>query len=145
MTLPGFPIPGGCHDGSEMVEDCAGDCALDAVRQFLSMQWSDPSVYRDMPVLMMSEREFRSLPYGEAKRIVGEAMELIGRVRKLMFHVASLGGDLASSGDTERAKQHFEAIRRYGQALSRADRIEVVRDHGKAAVGYAESKLSDVE
>ena len=43
----------------------------DAVRRFLAMQWSDPSVYRDMPVLVMSDQQFRSLPYGEAKRIVG--------------------------------------------------------------------------
>jgi hypothetical protein len=113
-----------------------------AVRQFLSMQWSDSSVYRDMPVLMLSEQEYRSLPPDEAKQILDEAMKLTGRLRMLMFHVASVGDGLASSGNTEIAMQHFDAIRQYGQALSRAERIEVIRNHGKAAVTYAEKKLS---
>ncbi|MFC1634889.1 hypothetical protein ACFL5Z_08605 [Planctomycetota bacterium] len=117
----------------------------DVVTQFQLIQWDDPSVFHQMQDLTISEQEFRSLPQGEMKRIVEEAMNLTGRMRKLMFYVVSVGEKRAASGDTKAAKEHFMAVRRYGEALSRSERLEVIRMHGKAAIGYADKKLSGIE
>ena len=117
----------------------------EAVRQFLTIQWDNPSVFQEMQVLIMPEQEFRSLSQDEMKRIVGEAMNLTGKLRELMFYVVSIGDKLASSGDIKLAKEHFEAVRLYGEVLSQSERLEVIRNHGKAAAAYAQKRLSGIE
>jgi len=114
----------------------------EAVEQFLSIRWADPSVFRDIQILNLSEKEFTSLPQAEMKRTLEDGMKLTGTLRKLMFHVVSVGEKLAASGDTKTAEVHFEAVRRYGEALSGPDRLEIIRLHGKAAAAYAQKRLS---
>jgi hypothetical protein len=117
----------------------------DAVKQFLSTQWDDPSAYRDIPVLIsMSDKQWRSLPRDEQLRTTEDAMKQRARLRKVMFKVVSDAKTLASSGDTETAKKHLKAVMRHGEALSDSTRFEVVRDYGKAALGYAQEKLTSI-
>ena len=117
----------------------------DAANRFLAISWDDSSTCRDVPILEMSDRKFRSLPYAEAVRTVDEAMKLTSTLREIMVYVASLGDELAASGNSAAARQHLEAIRRYGRALASEEHIEVIRDHGNAAMEYADSKLSKIE
>jgi hypothetical protein len=116
----------------------------EAVTQFVSIQWDDPSVFKEMKVLTMSEQEYLALPRDEMKPVVEEAMNLLGKLRKLMFDVVAEGEKLAASGDANAAKEHFTAVRRYGQALSQPERLEVIQMHGKAAIGYADKKQAAI-
>jgi len=117
----------------------------DAVKQFLSIQWDDPSVFQGIQALNMSEQELRLLPQDEMKRIVGEALNLTKKLRKLMFYVVSIGDKHASSGDIQIAKEYFEAVRLYGEAFCQPERFEVIRIVGKAIVAHAQKKLSEIE
>jgi major membrane immunogen (membrane-anchored lipoprotein) len=117
----------------------------EAVKQFLSIKWGDPSVFQGIQVMNMSEQELRSLPQDEMKRIAGEAHELTLKMRRLMFYVSSIGDKHVSSGDIQVAKKHFEAVRLYGEALSQPERFEVIRMVGKAIVAYGQKKLSGIE
>ncbi|UCF15014.1 MAG: hypothetical protein JSW59_16520 [Phycisphaerales bacterium] len=117
----------------------------DAARQFMAIQWDAPSTFREVEVLIMSEQQLRALPQSEMKRVVEEVSDLLGKLRKLMFQVVSVGEKLASSGDTDMAKEHFEAVRLYGEALLQPERLEIVRLHGKAAVAYAQKRLSGIK
>ena len=117
----------------------------EAVKQFLSIQWGDPSVFQGIQVMNMSEQELRLLPQDEQKRIGGEAHELTLKMRELMFYVVSIGDKHVSSGDIQIAKEHFEAVRLYGEALSQSERLEIMRIIGKAIVSHAQKKLSNIE
>ena len=117
----------------------------DATDRFLAIQWDDPAAFADIPLLKLSDREFASLPRQEQTTTVQEAMELTGTMRKLVFHVVAAADDLATSGDTETAKEYLRAVQRHGEALSSADRLELIRNYGKAATQYAQKKLSGIE
>ena len=116
----------------------------EAVNQFLGIQWGDPSAYRDMPVLTISDKQWRSLSKAEQLRTTKEAMSQTGRLRKVLIEVVSVGKTLAESGDTETAKRHLKAALEYGEALSQSQRFEVVRGHGQAALGYVQQNLAGV-
>ncbi len=113
----------------------------EAARQFVAIRWNDPSALDQMPVLTMSESQFRLLSSDEQTQVVAEAMKLSGQLRKVMFFVAAVGDKLASTGDKQGAKTHYEAVRSYGETLSQPERLEIVRLHGTAAVQYAEKRL----
>ena len=117
----------------------------EAVKQFLSIQWSDPSVFQGIQAMNMSEQELRLLPQDEINRIVGELHDLTRKMRNLMFYVVSIGDKLASSGDIKMAKEHFETVRLYGEALSQSERFEIIQLVGKAFVSHAQKKLSGIE
>ncbi len=118
----------------------------EAVRQFLSIQWDNPSVFQGIEVLDVSEQEFRLLPQDERKRISKESHTLSIKMRKLMFYVSSIGDKHASSGDIQTAKEHFEAIRLYGEAFSQTESFdENIRGIGIAILAYGQKKLSEIE
>ena len=117
----------------------------EAVTHSLPIQWDDPSVFQEMQYLTMSEQAYRALPRDEMKPVVEEAMNLTKKLRELMFNVVAEGDKLATSGDIEAAKEHFTAVRRYGQALSQPKQLEVIQMHGKAAMEYADKKLSSIK
>ncbi len=117
----------------------------EAVKQFLSIQWGDPYVFQGIQVMNMSEQELRLLPQDEQKRIGGEAHELTLKMRRLMFHVVSIGDKHVSSGDIQIAKEHFDAVRLYGEALCQPERLEIMRLIGKAIVAHGQKKLSEIE
>ena len=118
----------------------------EAVKQFLSIQWSDPSVFQGIQAMNMSEQELRLLPQDEGMRIAGEAPILAIELRDLMFYVVSIGDKHASSGDIQIAKAHFEAVRLYGEALcQQPEALEIMRVIGKAFVNHGQKKLSEIE
>ena len=117
----------------------------DAVKQFLSIQWDDPSVFQGIQALNMSDQELRLLPQDERKRISEEAHTLTLKMRKLMFYVVSIGDKHASAGDIQIAKEHFDAVRLYGEALCQPERLEIMRLIGKAIVAHGQKKLSEIE
>lgn len=114
----------------------------DAVEQLLSIRWDAPSLFDNMPIMGQSEKEFASLPDDERKRIQDEAMQLVGTSRSLARHAVSAGDSAQASGDAARAKAHYEAVLRLGQALSSPERLAVIQLSGKAMMGLAEKKLS---
>jgi hypothetical protein len=118
----------------------------EAVKKFLSVQWSDPSVFQGIQVLNISEQEFKLLPEDEMKRISKESHTLTIKMRKLMFYVVSIGDKHASSGDIQIAKEHFEAVRLYGEAFSQTESFdEAIQGIGIAIVAYGQKKLSEIE
>ena len=117
----------------------------EAVKQFLSIQWSDPSVFQGIQALNMSEQELRLLPQDDMKRIAGEAHTLTKKLRNLMFYVVSIGDKHASSGEIQIAKEHFKAVRLYGEALCQPEQLEIMRLIGKAIVAHGQKKLSEIE
>jgi len=117
----------------------------EAVKQFLSIQWDNPSVFKGIEALNMTEQEFKLLPQDEMKRIGEEAHKLTLTMRKLMFYVSSIGDKHASSGDIQIAKEHFEAVRLYGEAFCQPERLEIMRLIGKAIVAHGQKKLSEIE
>jgi hypothetical protein len=94
----------------------------EAVKQFLSIQWGDPSVFQSIEVLNISEQELRLLPQDEGLRIAEKSPILAIELRDLMFYVVSIGDKHASSGDIQIAKAHFEAVRLCGEALSQGQK-----------------------
>ena len=119
----------------------------DAVKQFLSVKWNDPSVYREIPILTMSDKQWRSLPRDEQVRAAKDAQKQTIRLFKIVKDVVSNGKALASSGDAEMAKKHFEAVRHCGEALSHSKLLITVRDYGKVTIEYAQDqeKLSGIK
>ncbi len=118
----------------------------EAVKQFLSIQWGDPSVFQSIEALNISEQELRLLPQDEGMRIAGEVPILTRELRDLMFYVVSIGDKHASSGDIQIAKAHFEAVRLYGEALcQQPEPLEIMRMIGKAFVAHGQKKLSEIE
>ena len=117
----------------------------EAVKQFLSVQWSDPSVFQGIEALNTTEQELRLLPQDEVKLIVGEVHELTKKLRNLMFYVVSIGDKHAASGDIKMAKEHFEAVRLYGEALCQPEGLEIMRLIGKAILAHGQKKLSEIE
>lgn len=113
----------------------------EAVKEFLSIQWDDPSVFQGADLLNLSEKEFVSLPTSERTRIKQDAFKLERTLRVLGKHVLSTGEKFAASGDTDMANAHFEAVLRYGRALSKPERLAIIQLSGKAMVKAAQSKL----
>lgn len=116
-----------------------------ATAKFLSVNWQDASILKQIRGLSMSEEELRSLSDDEIKGIVEETMTLLSSVRELFFHVASEAERIAGSEDRAKAEEYLSAIRRYGSSLCESDHLKVVQLHGKAAVGFAEKKLSELK
>jgi len=117
----------------------------EATEKFLSIDWQDAAIIKQIRGLSMPEEALISLSDNERQSIVQETMNLLGSMRKLFFHVASEAESLACSGDTAKAKEYLNAIRKYGMSLSGPEHLQVVQMHGKAAVGYAEKKLSEIK
>ncbi|MHC4118424.1 MAG: hypothetical protein ACYSWO_13065 [Planctomycetota bacterium] len=116
-----------------------------ATAKFLSIDWQDASVFEQIPGLSMSEKDFAPLSADDRDRIVQETLDLLSSMRKLFFEIASDAEGLGASGDTAKAAEYLGAIRQYGKSLSGPDRLEIVKLHGKAAVAYAEKKLSELQ
>ena len=117
----------------------------EAVKQFLSIQWDNPSVFQGIETLNMTEQELGSLPLDEVKPIAGEALNLSRKMRNLVFYVVETGDKHISSGDIKAAKDHFEAIRLFGEALLQSDRIELIKLVSKAILALGQKKLSEIE
>ena len=118
----------------------------EAVKKFLTIQWSDPSVFQGIQALNMSDQEWKLLAQDEMKRVADESHELTLKMRRLMFYVSSIGDKHASSGDIQIAKEHFEAVRLYGEALTQTESFdENIRKIGIAILAYGQKKLSDIE
>ncbi len=117
----------------------------EAVKQFLSIQWDNPSVFQGIEALNMTEEELRSLPLDEVKPIAGEALNLSRKMRNLVFYVVETGDKHISSGDIKAAKEHFEAIRLFGEALLQSDRFELIKLVSKAILALGQKKLSEIE
>ena len=116
-----------------------------AVEKFRSIDWQDADILKPIRGLSMSEETLGSLSEDECQSIVQETMDLLDSMRKLFFHIASEAESLASSGDTSTAETYLTAVRTYGTRLSGPEHLEVVQLHGKAAVGYADKKLSELK
>jgi len=117
----------------------------EATEKFLSIDWQDASVLKQIRGFSMSEEDLKSLSDDEVRSIVGETMPLLGSMRKLFFHIASEAEGLASSGDKAKAEEYLNAIRKHGSSLSGSEHLQVVQMYGKAAVGYADKKLSEIK
>ena len=115
------------------------------MEKFLSIKWQDASTLKQIRGLSMSEEALVSLSDNNRQGIVQETMNLLGTMRKLFFHVASEAESLAGSGDTAKAEEYLNTIRKYGISLSGSDHLQVVQRHGKAALVYAEGKLSELK
>ena len=116
-----------------------------ATERFLSIDWQDAAVLKEIHGLSMSERDLVSLSEDDRNSIVQETLDVLNSMRKLFFHVASEAERLAGSGERAKAEEYLGAIHKYGKSLSGPDHLHVVQMHGKAAVGYAEKKLSDLQ
>jgi hypothetical protein len=116
-----------------------------AIAKFLSIDWQDGSVLVQIRGLSMSESDLISLSENDRISVVQETMDLLSSMRKLFFHIASEAERLAGSGDRTKAEEYLSAIRNYGSSLSGPDHLQVVQLHGKAATGYAEKKLSELQ
>ena len=119
----------------------------DAIKKFLSIKWDDSSVYREIPVLTMLDRDWRSLQQGEQVRIVQDALKQTQRLSHMVKEVISKAKILASSGDEEVARKYFKAVRDCGEALSQRKLLENIRDFGKVTTEYAQEqeKLSGIK
>jgi len=120
----------------------------EATEKFLSTDWQDAAVFKQTRGFSMSEADLKSLSENEIKGIVGETTPLLGSMRKLFFHVASEAKVLASSGNQAKAEEYLNTIREYGKSLTGltgSDYLHMVQMHGKAAVAYAETKLSEIK
>ena len=116
-----------------------------AKAKFASIDWRDASILEQVRGLSMSEKDLVALSADERNRVVQETMDLLSSMRKLFFEIAADAERLGASGDTAKAKEYLESIRQYGESLSGADHLEVVKLHGKAAMAYAEKRLSDLQ
>ncbi|MCP4611067.1 MAG: hypothetical protein GY845_20350 [Planctomycetes bacterium] len=116
-----------------------------AVAKFLSIDWQDGAVLEQIRGLCMSEGDLISLSENDRNSIVKETMDLLSSMRKLFFHIASEAEHLAGSGEITKAQEYLSAIRNYGSSLAGPDHLQVVQLHGKAATGYAEKKLSELQ
>ena len=76
----------------------------EAVKQFLSIQWDNPSVFEKMDVLTMTEKAYLALPRDEMEPVMKEAMNMTKKLRELMFGVVAKAEELAASGNIEAAK-----------------------------------------
>jgi len=116
-----------------------------ASEQFVSTDWTDTSIFNEIPLLQMSEKQFVALSAHESTGLLQEAIELMQTLRETMFHVVSKAKGFADSGDTAKAEQYLGAVRQHGVALSGPDHLEVMRGYGKAAIEYADRKLSEIK
>ena len=116
-----------------------------ATAKFISVNWQDASILKQIRGLSMSEEALRSLSDDDRRSVVEETMNLLSSMRKLFFHVAAEAERLAGSGNAVQAEEYLEAIRKYGSSLCDPDHLQVVQLHGKAAVGFAEKKLSELK
>ncbi|KPK37275.1 MAG: hypothetical protein AMJ65_14940 [Phycisphaerae bacterium SG8_4] len=116
----------------------------EAKEKFLSVDWQDASILKQIRGLSMSEEALISVSNEDRDGIVEETLSLLSSMRKLFSDLASQAERLAATGDTAKAKEYLDAIRRYGISLSGPDHLQVVQMHGKAAVGYAQKKLSEL-
>ena len=115
-----------------------------AAAKFVSIDWQDASVFEPIPGLNMSEEDLLTISEDDRNRIVQETLTRLDSLRKLFFHVASVAEGLAGSGNTAKAEEYLDAIRQYGNSLSGPDHLHVVQRHAKAAIIFAEKKLSDL-
>ena len=116
-----------------------------ATAKFLSINWQDKSALSQIRCLSMSEADLMSLSEDDRNSIVQETISLFGSMGKLFRHVASEAESLAGSGNTAKAKEYLDSIRQCGNSLSEPDHFDVVRMRGRAWLGFAETKLSEIK
>jgi hypothetical protein len=119
--------------------------ADEATSKFLSINWLDIVVFKEIRGLGISEIKLISLPENERKRIVQETLDLLSSMRKLVMHVTSEAERIAGSGNTARAKAYLNSVRQYGDSLSDPGRLKIVQKHGQAAIAIADEKLSKLQ
>lgn len=117
----------------------------EATWKFLSINWLDVVVFKEIRGLGVSEIKLISFPENERERIVQETVELLGSLRKLVIHVTSEAERIAGSGNTAGAKAYLNSVRQYGDSLSDPDRLQIVQKHGQAAIAIADEKLSKLQ
>jgi hypothetical protein len=115
-----------------------------ASEQFVSIDWTDTSIFNEIYLLRMSEDAFMAFSANERSGLLKEAYELVNTMREIMFHVVSKAKGFTDSGDTAKAKQYLRSVRQHGVALFGPDHLAAVRDYGRAATEYADRKLSEI-
>jgi DNA-directed RNA polymerase subunit RPC12/RpoP len=117
-----------------------------ATAAFLSIRWNDPAALANVPVMNLSEKQFRALSKGERNRTTKEYADLRARLLVgVARHVRSVGDAAVAKGDKQTARAHYEGILRCGQALSSPDRLEIMKLGGEAAIRMAQKGLSSLE
>ncbi len=114
----------------------------EAVKQFLAIRWDDPAVFENVGMLNMSEQKFVSLPANSRTQIQQKAGDFSKMLRELARYVLATGETVAGSGDTAMARTHFQAVRAYGEALSKPDQLALIQMTGNSIVKAADSKLA---
>lgn len=155
MAPPAPPPPPGTQNGNSVPQAPAKRIVVsdvlaswesgkkdEAVEQLLAVRWDGPDVFAGMPLMKLSEGDFRALPADGRKRTLEEIIELIRAFRSLVRHVLATGEHVQASGDKETAKAHYEAVLHLGQAISSPERVLVIQQVGKPLINGSQERLS---
>jgi hypothetical protein len=114
----------------------------DAVRQLLTIRWNDAEILAGVEVLNISEKGFMGLASDEQTQLLAVAIEFASMAKGLARHAISLGEEAHAAGDEQRAQEHYQAVRHFGDVLNTGDHMLVVQMLGKAVVAMADEKLA---
>jgi len=117
----------------------------DAVKQLVLIHWDAPEVFANLPVLNISEDRFMSLPGDERTSLQGESLKLVPTLKAIARHALSVGDNMQASGDKETAKANYQAVCKFGEALSSSEHLKMIQMIGKGVAGSGQDKLSAVE
>ena len=143
---PSPPVTSQAHEGVVRLADVlasweSGDDD-DAVKQIVSIRWDKPNVLANVSVLNLTEDSFARLPYDDQERVMKELMEVSKVSRDLARHVVAVGDKARASGNEEMAATHYEAVRQFGKALSRPERLQGIQLVGRALERMTQDKVS---
>jgi hypothetical protein len=117
-----------------------------AVRLLCSIDWNDPELLSDAPALFaLTEQEFTSGWRYPKRMLTQKILPSVTLSRDLALRAIALGQAAQETGDTQRAKTHYNAVRKLGAYLSQPERLEVAKLLAKAILALADEQLSQVD
>jgi len=118
-----------------------------AVSNFLAADWSTSPIFAADSILSLTENEYlaqvRPSPgRGVTREVEAKEAQLIRELNALKGLTAAVlqaGSEAAATNNAAVARQHFDALLRFGKALDQPDRLSLLRLEGRAIQKKAEA------
>jgi len=116
-----------------------------ATKQFIKVNWDNPEVFDNVPVLNISEQDFITSSNEQQIKFMQDTKDFASSLRKLGLHILSTGDAFWVSGDKETSIKYYESVLQCAQSIASGDYYELIQLTAKGLIKASEDRLLKLE
>lgn len=116
-----------------------------ATKQFIKVNWDNPEVFDNVPVLNISKQDFITSSKEQQMKFMQDTKDFASSLRKLGLHILSTGDAFLVSGDKATSIKYYESVLQCAQSIASGDYYELIQLTAKGLIKASEDRLLKLE